>query len=85
VRTLITLQGSSSLPYLWKGQNYLLKLIRDLDNFPTYFLPVGVSSSRNPFMLLLNLDTMFRSPSTLSDMLVDGDAISSVEMLRMRR
>ena len=59
-----------------------MKLINDLNNFPTSFLPVGVSPARNPFMLLLNLDAMFRSPSTLSEMLVDGDVISSVEMLR---
>jgi hypothetical protein len=75
-------QHQGSLPYLWKGDNYLLKLINDLNNFPTSFLPVGVSPARNPFMLLLNLDAMFRSPSTLSEMLVDGDVISSVEMLR---
>ena len=67
------------------GTTLLAQILHDLDSLPTHFLPVGADPIRNPFMLLLNIDDLYRSPSTLSDTLVDGDVVSSMEMLRIRR
>ena len=64
-----------------------------MDSLPAEMLPLGVrSAKRNPFLLLLDVDTVYNSPSTLGNALVGddadvsrGDGVSSIEMLRIRR
>ena len=52
-------------------------------------LPLGVRcAKRNPFLLLLDIDAVYNSPSTLGNALVSDDAadgVSTIEMLRIRR
>ena len=61
----------------------LPQILSDLDTFPPHLLPLGVKSfRRNPFLLFLNVDDLYNSPSKL---IKADDTMSEMEMLRVRR
>ena len=43
-------------PFLYKGENYLIKMLDDCEDLDLSLLPLGVNPNRNPFLLLLNVD-----------------------------